>query len=177
MANVKKIIVSDPEVGTVDYGLTLEGREQVESSAALLAEHVSEALILASDFLRTRETAEIVRVALGCDSVLLDIRLRERFFGEWEGLSHEHYSKTWAKDAFDPTLEYKGGESSSAVRLRMWSVIEGLEEQFQGRDVIIVSHGDPLMLLQTAFVELGPERHRSLPYFETAGWRLLNLCV
>ncbi len=172
-ANVEGIIVSDPAVGTVDYGLTEAGRKQVAAGLAGCGfdEH---ARIYSSDFLRARETAEIIRSTLGVSEIVFDERLRERFFGEWEGKCHANYAKAWKKDAFDPDREYYGAESSRAVQARMWSVVQSLEEQFEGQTVILVSHGDPLMLLQTAFQDLGPERHRSLPYIETAQCRLLN---
>ena len=173
-ANVEGIIVSDPALGTVEFGLTDMGRRQVFSSVASAEPFDADALIFSSDFLRTRETAEIVRSELGATEVMLDERLRERFFGEWEGKCHKNYSKAWKSDVFDPDREYNGAESSRSVQKRMWSVIQSLEEQYDGQTLILVSHGDPLMLLQTAFKELGPEKHRSLPYIETAAWLLLN---
>jgi len=173
-ANVEGIIISDPKIGTVDYGLTDEGRRQVAGSLELAEVFNAESLIYSSDFLRARETAEIIRDTLGVPEIIFEERLRERFFGEWEGQCHANYSKTWKKDAFDPTREYNGAESSRAVQQRMWAVIQSLENAFEGKTVILVSHGDPLMLLQTAFKNLGPERHRSLPYIETAQWRLLT---
>ena len=173
-ANVEGIIISDPKVGTVDYGLTDEGRRQVFDSLAGADAFDETCLIVSSDFLRARQTAEIIRDQLGVPEITFEERLRERFFGEWEGKCHANYSKAWKKDAFDPDREYNGAETSRAVRERMWSVVQMLEGRYQRRTVILVSHGDPLMLLQTAFNELGPEHHRSLPYIETAQWRKLN---
>ncbi len=173
-ANVEGIIISDPAVGTVDYGLTEEGRRQVRESVAAAPDFDADTLIFSSDFRRARETAEIVRAALGAAPVVFDERLRERFFGEWEGKSHVNYSKAWDQDAFDADREYNGAESSAAVRARMWSVVESLESAFSGRTILLVSHGDPLMLLETAFADLDPRAHRSLPYISTADWRRLN---
>ncbi|QBG48141.1 histidine phosphatase family protein [Verrucomicrobia bacterium S94] len=172
-ANVEGIIVSDPAVGTVEYGLTEEGRRQVRASVAA-SDFDAETLIFSSDFRRARETAEIIRAELGCGEIVFDVRLRERFFGDWEGKRHEHYSRAWKQDVFDPAQVYHGAESSVAVQRRMWAVVESLEKQFAGKTIVLVSHGDPLMLLQTAFLNLGAGRHRSLPYIETAGWRKLN---
>ncbi len=173
-ANVEGIIISDPAVGTKEYGLTEEGRRQAKASVAKLSQLVSDPLIISSDFRRAAETAELVRDALGVESILFDVRLRERFFGEWEGTCHANYSTAWKRDEFDPDQDYKGAESGCAVQERMWAVIESLEAEYEGRNIILVSHGDPLMLLQTAFVNMNPGMHRSLPYIETAGWRLLN---
>ena len=171
-ANVEGIIVSDPAVGTVDYGLTEEGRQQVRASVAA-AGLGAEAQIYASDFLRARETAELIQTLIGAEPITFDTRLRERFFGDWEGKSHVNYSKTWHKDAFEPDREYAGAERAIEVRARMWAVIESLEARHAGETIVLVSHGDPLMLLETAFAELEAGAHRSLPYISTGGCRRL----
>ncbi|MDF7808991.1 histidine phosphatase family protein [Pontiellaceae bacterium B12219] len=173
-ANVEGIIISDPAIGTVEYGLTDEGREQVRTRLAAISAFDADTMLVSSDFRRARETAEIIRAYLGAAPIVFDIRLRERFFGDWEGKAHGHYSKAWKKDLFDPNREFNGAESSNSVRSRMWAVVQSLEEKQAGRTIVLVSHGDPLMLLQTAFNDLGPEHHRSLPYIETAGCRKLN---
>ena len=91
-ANVEGIIVSDPDLGTVEYGLSETGRGQVLESASRLSRVVTDAVIVASDFLRTVETAEMIRQVSGAEPVRLDSRLRERFFGKWEGARYTHYS-------------------------------------------------------------------------------------
>ncbi len=174
IANVEGIIVSDPAIGTVTYGLSEKGRQQVRDSVLSGAEFDADTLVVSSDFKRAVETAEIIREVLGAAPVRLDERLRERFFGEWEGASHTNYSKAWKKDAYDPEQVFNGAESTSSVRKRMWAVVDMLEKEVAGRRIILVSHGDPLMLLQTMFAGMDPSEHRSLPYFSTAGWRLLN---
>jgi probable phosphoglycerate mutase len=173
-ANVEGIIISDPAIGTVEYGLTDEGRAQVRASLSTISAFNADTILVSSDFRRARETAEIIQHTIGAVPVVFDIRLRERFFGEWEGKAHVHYSKAWKKDVFDPNREFNGAECSSAVRNRMWAVVRSLEKKYEGRTIVLVSHGDPLMLLQTAFNNIGPEHHRSLPYIETAGCRKLN---
>ncbi|MEI6891964.1 MAG: histidine phosphatase family protein [Pontiella sp.] len=173
-ANVEGIIISNPAVGTIAYGLTEVGRQQVATRVASATDFDADSVIISSDFLRTRETAEIVRAKLGAAEVILEERLRERFFGEWEGKSHTNYSEAWKTDSFDPDRVYHGAESSRSVQERMWSVIQSLEVDYAKRTIILVSHGDPLMLLQTAFKDLGPDKHRALPYIETASWRLLT---
>ena len=173
LANVAGIIVSDPAIGTVRYGLSAEGRKQVQRSASELG-FETPPLIIASDFKRTAETAELIRDVLSAEPVQFDVRLRERFFGNWDGGSHENYSKAWEKDAHDSGHVFNGVESTNSVRERMWAVVESLETQFEGRNIILVSHGDPLMVLQTAFAGMDVREHRSLPRFLTAGWRVLN---
>ncbi len=173
-ANVEGIIVSNPSIGTAKYGLSKEGRRQVEESAARLSAAVSDAVIVASDFLRTVETADIVRRVFGAESVRLDPRMRERQFGQWDGACYTHYSDTWKKDAVDPDQMIDGVESANAVRRRMVDAVLSLEADFYDRDIVLVSHGDPLRLLQTAFEGMDVALNRTVPYYKTAGWRLLN---
>ena len=173
-ANVEGIIVSDPAIGTVKYGLSEKGRGHVEESAARLSAVVSDAVIVSSDFLRTVETADIIRRVSGAESIRLDPRMRERQFGQWEGACYTHYSDTWNKDAVDPDQMIDGVESANAVRRRMVDAVLSLEIDFSDRDIVLVSHGDPLRLLQTAFEGMDTALNRTLPYFATAGWRLLN---
>lgn len=174
MANVEGIIVSDPATGTAKYGLSDLGRRQVDESALLLRERIADPVIVASDFRRTVETAEIVRASFGVETVRLDPRLRERYFGQWDGACYTHYSDTWNKDAVDPDQMVEGVESANAVRRRMVEAVLALETEFEGRGIILVSHGDPLRLMQTAFEGLDTALNQTLPYFETAGWRWLN---
>ncbi len=173
-ANVEGIIVSDPAVGVNGYGLTEHGRMQVHQSVSEAGVFDADTLIVASDFKRTAETAKIICDVLGVAAVRFDERLRERFFGEWDGKEHANYSKAWKKDAHDPERGFNGAESTISVRNRMWAVVQSLEDQTSGKTIVLVSHGDPLMLLQTAFMGLDPKLHRTLPCYATAEWRLLN---
>lgn len=174
MANVEGIIVSDPDVGIHRYGLSEKGRVQVQASAEKLAELIQDAVIVSSDFLRAVETAELVRAALGTDSIRLDVRLRERFFGQLEGMHYLNYSEAWEQDEINAELEINGAESANAVRRRMEDVIASLETIFFDRNVVLVSHGDPLRLMQASFFGLEMEQNRTIPYFQTAEFRALN---
>lgn len=173
-ANVEGIIVSDPDVGIYRYGLSEKGRVQVQASAEKLAMLIQDAVIVSSDFLRAVETAEIVRSALDVELVRLDVRLRERFFGQWDGMHYQNYSEAWEQDEINAELEMNGAESANAVRRRMENVIASLETVFFDRDVVLVSHGDPLRLIQASFCGLEMEQNRTIPYFQTAEFRALN---
>ena len=173
-SNVEGIIISDPLVGTVSYGLTEVGRRQAEAGARASGLNGAEVLIFTSDFKRASETAEIVRAVLDAEAVIYDERLRERSFWEFEGQSFHKYADVWILDASGPVPEYKGAESCDAVRARMWSFVESMEAAYENRDIVLVSHGDPLMILQTAFSLLRPGEHRSVAYIENAECRVLN---
>jgi len=175
-ANLAQIVLSDPAVGTVRYGLSERGRAQVrESVAAAASELGGEARVLSSDFTRTRETAELAAEVLGVEEVELEVALRERFFGAWEGTSNENYQRVWAHDAEDPEHEEQGVESAAAVVERVAGLVARLEAEHEGETFVLVSHGDALQLLQTAFLRLSPATHREREHWAPAEVRALEL--
>ena len=159
-----------------DYGLSELGREQA-LAAARRCGLPKDTLIWSSDFSRARQTAEIVRAQLGAAEVAIAEALRERCFGEWEGSATGHYARVWASDEADPNHPDGDVESAAAVVDRTTALIMDLERQYSGRDILLVSHGDPLQILQAAFLRIDPSRHRSLPPLETAEIRRLHLAA
>ena len=174
LANVEGLIVSQPENGLKRYGLSETGRQQVKAGIANSALGTS-TRIFASDFKRTRETAELVHSLLACEhSFELDSRLRERNFGELELGPDDAYNEAWAYDQLDSATESRGVETVSSVLQRSTAVIIDLEQRFTNQQCLLVAHGDILQILQTAFSELASYRHRELPHLDTAELRLLN---
>jgi glucosyl-3-phosphoglycerate phosphatase len=183
-ANVLGIIVSCPDNDrNGDYGLTELGREQAlaAASASGLPPHT---VIYSSDFSRARETAEIVRARLGAPEVRLATALRERCFGSWEGTDTANYAKVWAADEAGPADEVgrptensqteSDVEPPSAVLHRLTDFIASLEQEHTGKDILLVSHGDTLQILQAGCLHMNPARHRQLPHLETAGIRRIT---
>jgi probable phosphoglycerate mutase len=172
VANAKGVIVSDPAIGCKDFGLTQQGSEQVVAS--VLA-HTGEAItkIICSDFLRARQTAELIAQSLNLPSPQQDTGLRERFFGSWEGKSDEHLQGIYQRDEITEKQVDDGVESTEAILQRGIKVLERLEHRHQGHVILLVSHGDILQILRTAFVGKPPRQHRSLPHHETGEIRWL----
>jgi glucosyl-3-phosphoglycerate phosphatase len=176
-ANLLGIILSDPAEGVPKYGLTDEGKAQVRASAErALADGAlgAETVIISSDFKRAIETARITQEVIGAGPIQLTERLRERSFGFHEGKSNERYQLVWDDDAKDPTHTIESVESVESVLERATSIILEQEEACEGKTFLLVSHGDTLQILQTAFTTLGSAKHRSLPHLETAEIRELK---
>ena len=175
-ANAAGIIVSRIENDRRgDYGLTEHGRQQA-LAAAQSCGLPEDTVIYASDFARASETAEIVRAHLGTrDDVVIAEALRERRFGQWEGSATSNYARVWAADEIDPYHAEGGVEPAAAVLDRATELITELERRHSGRDILLVSHGDTLQILQAGFLNVDPSRHRSLPHLATAEIRRLNL--
>ena len=176
-ANVQGIILSDPKYGIPEYGLTPEGKEEVRQSAETAKKEGvldESTVIVSSDFKRAKETAERAARVLGIAELLFDPALRERFFGRFEGTSNTNYKKVWEKDANNATHTHKGVESAQAVLERTLTVLASLEAQFSSRKILLVSHGDALQILQTAFEHVPVSAHRTLTHLKTAEIRQLN---
>jgi len=165
-ANVTGVIVSDPKIGFEGFGLTEHGVKQITASVlGFTGEAITQ--IVCSDFLRTVQTAQLVAEILNLPKPEQEKGLRERFFGKWDGMSAEHYQNIWQRDEMDDQSD-DGVESPEAVLQRGFQVIEKLEQRYQNQVVLLVSHGDLLQILSTAFAGKSPEKHRSLPHHQTA---------
>jgi broad specificity phosphatase PhoE len=174
-ANVAGIIVSCIENDRRgDYGLSDLGRAQA-LEAAKACGLSAETVILSSDFARARQTAEIVRAHLAAPEVTVATALRERCFGEWEGSATDNYARVWAADETGSDQAGRGVESVAAVADRTTALIVDLERRYSGHHFLLVSHGDPLQILLTAFLRMSPAGHRRVPALQTAEIRQLRL--
>lgn len=172
-ANEAGVIISAPETGTVKWGLTDVGRDQISQS--LTSSPLSkDTLIYTSDFLRTWESAQIVAEMLGCAQPIKDSRLRERFFGDYEEMSSDNYPLIWKEDEENNNNGDKGVESPLQVQERIKSIIADLERTHRNADILLVSHGDSLQIAQTFFQGKQACEHRSLDHLGTGEVRKLT---
>ncbi|MCB8820244.1 histidine phosphatase family protein [Microvirga rosea] len=133
--------------GQRDIPLNDVGRVQAEEAGRrlqALVPHVEDLDYVASPMLRTRETMERMREAMGLypDYYRLDERLIELTFGAWEGLTWKEVRK------LEPQLaalrerdkwNYAppgGGESYAMLADRVRPILDGLT-----RDTALVAHG------------------------------------
>lgn len=162
IANRKGLIVSEAENAIDEFGLTSLGAEQVMKSAlkTRLDEHTK---IVSSDYLRARETAEILHgIVCASNEIVFDKRLRERQFGEWELQDHSHYDQVWENDLRSPNRRINGVESVSSVLNRGLSVINDLDTAYSGETILLVGHGDVLQILLTFQHGMEPCFHRTI---------------
>ena len=108
-------------------------------------------LIFSSDILRTRQTVKIVAELINYDieKIVYDKRLRDINWGIFGGKSKE---KAWAYYDNDMMKKFEQGvpqgESWDQCKKRMAEVLKEIENNFENKNVLIVSHGDPLWLLE-----------------------------
>ncbi len=156
--NVKKIISYKPDDGV---SLTVRGKAAAKQSAEKLGAPID--LIISSELLRARETAEVVRDALGLavSAVSADSRLNEYNHGVFDG----HLDSEWAAHFKDiaPLFE-KGpekGESINEMRRRIGEFVYECEHKYVGKNILFVSHGWPVAALLA--ISKGSTAKESLP--------------
>ncbi|NQV88499.1 MAG: class I tRNA ligase family protein [Parcubacteria group bacterium] len=129
------------------YRLTERGREQVVSSVEMLKDKNID-IIISSDFVRTKETAEIVREKLGLskESVATDERLREFNIGSFQGKTWSEYFK---KYSFSDRFEKKpdGGETLAELKNRGTEFLFETDSKVSGKNILIVGHDTELAFL------------------------------
>lgn len=124
--------------GQSDPPLDEVGRAQSAAAAPLLAAYAP-AAVVSSDLARAAQTAEPLALLLGLP-VRLDVRLRERSLGRWEGLTRddvgrlhaEEYAHWLAGREDRPT----GSEPRSALADRAVAALTGTS----GDTVVLVTH-------------------------------------
>lgn len=173
IANEQGLIVSSPRDGVDHFGLTEAGIDEVRATAKQNRPQLEPvARIYSSDFLRARETAEIVAESLKVD-IEIASALRERSFGDWDGKSNENYQTVWEADAVDASHQKWSVESVSHVADRTMDLVTDIDRSMDKGAFLLVSHGDPLQILLTAAAGNDLRTHRSLRSLETAELRPL----
>jgi len=151
--NIRKILNSSPEK---NYGLTKEGKKQIRMAGEKLKKLLKNQkidLIFSSDLPRCKETAKIIKEEIGFEGkIIFSKKLRDIKLGEWEGKNLEDFKKEFLTDPKKYIFEGpKGGESWNDFKKRMLSFVEDIEKKYQNKNILIVSHGDPLWALFGAF--------------------------
>ncbi len=126
--------------GQLNMDVDLSDSEKFEALARVLPD---KAKWMTTSLTRARETARVLSktlmsdvAAIECDSFL------EQSFGDWEGFSWDDItpsaSKAFWKDPANNRIP--NGESFAQVVKRVSLKIEGLNNQYTGKDIIAVTH-------------------------------------
>ena len=156
--------------GSTDIPLNDTGRAQALDTAGHLRSRLDDSpvVVSSSDLSRARETASIIAQSLGVDAPRTYPQLRERGYGEAEGVGVEEFRRRWGSwhDA-----EVPGAEAWADVRVR---AIAGLRRAIRDArrqtfpiapSLIVVSHG---ALIREVI------RHATGGEFPAEGERLAN---
>ena len=123
-------------------------------------------VVVSSDFTRTRETAEIVHATLNVKTPLRhDRRLRERDMGDLDLKVMSTSNKPsifdiWEDDEKDVSCARYNVESVESVAIRMSAAVKAVDQEFEDKVVVLVSHQDPLHILNSLFIGVPLPMHR-----------------
>ena len=141
--------------GHADTPLSAHGRAQSIAAAKTLStpdteEHAIN-IIVASDLVRARETAEIIAGIVGVDNVIVDAGLRERDVGSWQGLTTAEI-----KSKYPGALANKrypsGWENDETLLERMLNSLRRIiKSASDSNNILIVSHAGVFYTLERYF--------------------------
>ena len=151
-------------LGSTDIPLNGTGIEQAEILASNVALIKSLDIIISSPMLRAKETA--MKVAERCNiPIIIDERLREWNYGEFEGKSR--YVDGFADNKLEFAVRMgKTGESMIQLSHRVYSALDDIIEKYNNKNVLIVSHGGVCRVIETYFNDMTAK--------EFSGWFMGN---
>jgi probable phosphoglycerate mutase len=158
--------------GHTDIALDAVGQWQAGRLAQALGDDELQA-IYSSDLTRARQTA----APLAARKMLptrVDPGLRERAFGEFEGLSFAQIAQRWPDHAEawrrrDPDFGARGGEVLRDFRDRVIAAVSRLAKAHRGQSIALVTHGGVLDLLYREATRVALDAPRS--------WQLANASI
>jgi len=133
--------------GHTDIELNDRGRDQARELADALRDRgVTE--IVTSDLARARQTGELVAHELGLAAPRVELSLRERRFGVFEGLTRDQCARehpaAW-KAWLDRTEAPPGGEARDVAVMRIGAALAAIASSARG-GTLVVSHGGIMRL-------------------------------
>lgn len=169
--------------GHTDIPLNETGRAQAEQVVSILA-RMPIHRIVASSLSRAYETASIINAGLQ-KPLAVDEGLKERHFGEYEGLSISDFDnlRTGLAEQGLPSEENgyacpPQGEPYADFRVRTIAAFRKNLEQFEGENILFVAHGGVYRVLRRClFTELDHSGNVQPFHFEKRDqeWSLINL--
>ena len=163
-SNVAGVIDCD---GDITNALTEKGVEEVKESVTKINQTFD--IIVASPFLRTKQTAEIVSKELGGIEIIFDDRLRESNLGVFDKKLISEYHKIYMSLDLDTRIE--GGETHREMLNRAMSLWVDLEKRYTGKSILIVTHGGPAwMLVSGASLKTDEEMQEEMKRVGAGNW-------
>lgn len=164
--------------GHLDIELNETGRLQALRLARALAGRETIDAIYCSDLSRARQTAQAVADAVGLPLTPTPA-LRERSFGEYEGLTFPQVRESWPDQAErwrkrDPDWAPPGGgESLQELKERLSQTVNELAARHVGQHIALFTHGGVLDMLYRIAAGMGLQDARTWQLGNTAVNRLL----
>lgn len=139
--------------------LTEKGKVQVDEAIKTLSNKQID-FIYHSPLERTVETAQRIAGGLGLQEsqLVVDDRLKEMQFGEFEGREVNEYHAFFGKGYNRLVMHPMGGESWNEVKQRVGEFLYEIDKKHEGKNILIVSHNGALQMIQAAAFGTDHER-------------------
>lgn len=145
--------------GHSDPSLTDLGLRQAAAAAQMLSARGGIDAIVTSPLTRCVQTAEAAARVLDLEVEVID-HLIEQDFGDWEGKTfdeaHAMSPQLHEEWLTDPTVTPPGGESLQVLHNRVRAVRRELQQRYECRTVLVVSHVTPIKSFIRQALDAGP---------------------
>ncbi len=138
--------------GHTDVALEEKGLEQAKVTAEYIAANYKVDKVYASDLKRAYATGKCIADITGAE-ITAHSGLREIYGGEWEGKGFD-ILQTEYKEEYDVWLADigsampRGGESVKQLGERVFSAVQKIAQENDGKTVVIASHGAAIKAAQ-----------------------------
>ncbi len=125
------------------FGLTKKGRKEMQLQAQKFNNFD---FIITSPFRRAKESAQIFSKTSKCE-VIENVLLREVYFGDFELCKYELSDEFFEKHK-DESVPFPNGESLLDAKKRAIKFIKEINQIYQNKKILIVTHGWIALFLQ-----------------------------
>lgn len=152
--------------GHKDFELDSEGIKQAELLSERLKEEEFDEIIT-SDLVRASKTAEIINKNHGKE-IVLDETLREQNWGYLEGEQASILNEKYSGPEYFLNKRPKRGESILEYKEKVENRFEELLQEYNGKKILVVSHGGFIKLALMYFFNEELENHSKYKQGNTA---------
>lgn len=123
--------------GWTDNPLNENGKQQALRTKMKLEKEPID-IILCSPLTRAKQTAAIINANRKIPTIY-DDRLRERDFGEFEGIAIADF-KPYEVWSYKQDKQYEKAESTKDFLNRIYEFLEEIQKEYKGKNILIVAH-------------------------------------
>lgn len=153
--------------------LTNKGIREIEELAKRLSTKKID-IIFTSPHERTKKSAEIIAEKIGT-RVVVDKNLKEIEVGKFNWRPIGEYKKEYPNTEYRFNHAPKGGETLMELKERIYGFIRKIDRKYNGKRILIVSHGDVLWMLEAALRHMDIKSVDKIKYIKTGEFRKIKL--
>lgn len=126
------------------HHLTEKGKKEVASAIKKIKKID---IVFSSDFVRTKESAEIAAKRFGIKKIFYDKRLREINTGIFDGKSLKKYHNYFSSLEEKFIKASPRGENLTELKNRVSNFIYEIDKKYSGKNILIICHEYPIWLM------------------------------